>query len=312
MQLFGLILLGMSIAMVLGAARKQSSRAGFVVPNLRGKYLPIVACLFQALAPDGEAGSYRIAALAFSFVLLLWFTWQNRSYRPMHLLFIMSLLNLIPNAIHRGYMPITAEMMATLFLNHASPWPSGPVGPGSKDIIVSMAEAPLWMLGDIFAVCPPSPYHMAFSIGGHIRCGSLPMGILLYSIRATNGSSHSELGRLVKAGVINPDLQQALVRSPGTATESTLAQPFRLNADERTFLQTLRPGNYADFVGEMLHWLASCSLVVAERHEIPAPRHALPVTPTISVSLTCPGESTRTASMLIEFRWVPRFPTCCC
>lgn len=118
------------------------------------------------------------------------------------------------------------------------------------------------------------------------------MGILLYSIRATNSSDHSELERLVIAGAINPDLQQALVRSPSTAIESTLAQPFRLNADERSFLQTLRPGNYADFVGEVLHWLASRSLVVTDRHEIPAPRHALPVTPTISVSLTCPGEPT--------------------
>ena len=165
MQLFGLILLGVSIAVVLGAARTQSSLAGFVVPNLRGKYLPIVACLVQARAPDGEEGSHRIAALAFSFALLLWFTWQNRSHRPMRLLFIGTLLNLIPIAFHRGYMPITAETVATLFPNHAGPWPSGPVGPGSKDIIVSLANSPFWMLGDIFAVGPPSPYRMAFSIG---------------------------------------------------------------------------------------------------------------------------------------------------
>ena len=56
MQLFALILLGVTVAVVMGAARTQSSRAGFVVPHLRGKYLPAAACLVQALKAGLVAG----------------------------------------------------------------------------------------------------------------------------------------------------------------------------------------------------------------------------------------------------------------
>ncbi|MBI5877273.1 MAG: DUF5317 domain-containing protein [Chloroflexi bacterium] len=138
---------------------------------MRAIYLPFVALGVQAWALRGDDGSHRLGLMALSFVLLFAFTWQNRKHRPMLLLLAGLLLNMAPMLLHNGYMPITPETLATLFPSAPENWPLGLVRPGSKDIVASAADSPLWFLGDVFALASPFPMPTAFSIGDLVIMG---------------------------------------------------------------------------------------------------------------------------------------------
>src|SRR5262245_38752304 len=96
-------------------AVRHKPESGLLAKYVQAKLLPPLAFCLQAVILHWDDGSHRLGLMVLSFALLLQFTWQNRSHRPMCLLFVGLMLNLAPIVVHHGYMPMLPETMATLF-----------------------------------------------------------------------------------------------------------------------------------------------------------------------------------------------------
>ncbi len=187
MTLYALSLFAVALGIAGWRMRTLSGLAAFAPPAFRLLPLGILALALQFVALRWAGGVERIVIFTLSYVLLLLFFVANFRYRPLRLLFLGFLLNLLPILFNGGYMPITPEAMASLHpATTADQWVSGLVRPGSKDIVLAATEARLGFLGDVFVVGPPFPLPTAFSLGdiliffgfaGSIYAFSTPLAI---------------------------------------------------------------------------------------------------------------------------------------
>jgi Family of unknown function (DUF5317) len=165
MTLFALALVAVGVGAV--AWKMIRSPGGGSIPTpLRLAPLALVAFGSQLAALNWAEGIERVALFVLSQGLLVLFFVANFKRKPLRLIAIGFLLNLLPIAFNSGYMPITPEAMSRLHPEtSAAQWTAGLVRPGSKDIVSAAAETPFWFLGDVLVFSRPFPLPTAFSLG---------------------------------------------------------------------------------------------------------------------------------------------------
>ncbi|MBI3537605.1 MAG: DUF5317 family protein, partial [Chloroflexi bacterium] len=166
MTLYALALFVVALGIAGWRMWTLAGRAAFAPPAFRLMPLGILALALQFVALRWAGGVERIVVFTLSYISLFLFFVANFQSRPLRLLGLGFLLNLLPILFNGGYMPITPEAMASLHPSTtADQWGSGLIRPGSKDIVLTASEARLGFLGDIFIVSPPFPLPTAFSLG---------------------------------------------------------------------------------------------------------------------------------------------------
>lgn len=189
MTLFALAL----VAVGVGVAAWKMSRSpggGSISPALiQLAPLCLLALGLQFVALSRAGGTERVALFMLSQGLLALFFVANVKCKPLRLIAIGFLLNLLPIVLNGGYMPITSEAMSRLHPEtSAAQWTTGLVRPGSKDIVSAAAETPFWFLGDVLVLSRPFPLPTAFSLGDIVIL--IGFGWTVYHFTPPIGAKH--------------------------------------------------------------------------------------------------------------------------
>jgi hypothetical protein len=162
------VVLGFAASLVRHQGRTFSQIAS--IP-LRSAWLALLALALQwplLRAPAGPTQSFSVqrALFVLSHLLLLAFIWRNRRLVGVLVIGLGVMCNLVVIVINGGLMPITPETLVEINNGStAEQWPVGDHYGYSKDIILIRQETKLWALSDIFALPPPFPKPVAFSLG---------------------------------------------------------------------------------------------------------------------------------------------------
>jgi Family of unknown function (DUF5317) len=188
MTLFALALV--SVGVGISAWKVMRSTGGGALPTpLKLAPLALVAFGLQLTALHWADGIERTGLFSLSQGMLLTFFAANFKCKPLRLLAIGFLLNLLPIAFNHGYMPITPAAMTRLHPGtDAAQWTQGFVRPGSKDIVAVAAETPFWFLGDVLVVSQPFPLPTAFSLGDLVIL--IGFGWTVYHFTPSIGAQH--------------------------------------------------------------------------------------------------------------------------
>ena len=148
-------------------ARIGLRRSAVSKPSAAIRFLPLpaLACVLQLLAIRWVAGGNRTALFLSSELLLLAFLLANWGCRPMQLVTLGFLLNLLPIMFNGGYMPITPESVVAINPGETAALPPGLPHAGSKDVILPRHATAWWFLGDVFTISRLGPFSAAFSMG---------------------------------------------------------------------------------------------------------------------------------------------------
>jgi hypothetical protein len=178
--------------------------------------LPLIGFGLQLVALQWAGGAERFVLFTLSQALLLLFFAANLRHAPLRLLSIGFALNLLPMLSNGGYMPITPEAVANLHPGtSAAQWSSGLIRAGSKDIVLTAAEAPFWFLGDLFVLGSPFPLPAAFSLGDILIL--IGFGWTVYqfspSLGVNNDKAH-RIGTLGQRGSRGQTIQRTALERP--------------------------------------------------------------------------------------------------
>jgi hypothetical protein len=113
-----------------------------------------IQVLILEVLPTTDAVGFALLHVA-SYVLVGWFVWRNRAIRELWIIGAGGLANFAAIATNGGVMPAHPEAWAAAGLPE-------PVGFANSHI---STDAPLWFLGDVFAVPAGWPLANVFSIG---------------------------------------------------------------------------------------------------------------------------------------------------
>lgn len=205
MTLFALVLVIVGMAAAVWRILRPTGRNS-IPTTLKFAPLAVGAFGLQLVALNWGTGIGRTGLFAVSQLALLTLFAINYNCKPVRLLAIGFLLNFLPMLFNGGYMPITQAAMAELHpRTQASQWQVGLVPPGSKDIVVSPTESPLWFMGDVFVVGKQISLPTAFSLGDLLILTGF--GWTVYYFTPLIGVSHDAVyrsGTNVKRGSRGP------------------------------------------------------------------------------------------------------------
>lgn len=160
------------VGLAAGLLRAFIAKRAYQVPALRLPGLVLFAFLPQWIAfyqsrlgaavPDAAASVILIVSQA----VLLIFAWLNRKQAGFVLLGVGLFLNLLVIAANGGWMPISPEMVRTIYPNvPESLWAVGQRLGNGKDIVLTVPETRFAILSDRFTLPSWIPYAVAFSLG---------------------------------------------------------------------------------------------------------------------------------------------------
>ncbi len=158
--------------LIAGAIRASIGKRAFVIPNLVGVWLVIVAFIpqwvifFLPLGQGWASDEIAAAALVTSQCLLLLFTWLNRALFAFWVLGLGLILNLLVIGANGGLMPISPETLQRAEL--ALPTEELEIGErvgGSKDILLPAEQTHFEWLADRFVLPNRLPFNFAYSAG---------------------------------------------------------------------------------------------------------------------------------------------------
>ena len=145
---------------------------GFAELPLRHGWIALAALVIQLYpvyfrdAQGTGLDGARVLTLAGSYLLLLFFIWENRTLPGIWLVGVGLVANLGVMMLNGGYMPTTREVLVQAgYANYAMTTPLGDHLFASKDVLLPLADIHGWILSDIFAIPRPFPVPGVFSIG---------------------------------------------------------------------------------------------------------------------------------------------------
>ncbi len=159
------------LAVLVGLLRRGSLRSLAQLP-LRFGWVAVLAFGLQVYLiyfpdPVGQGLlSLHVLILVTSYLLLLWFIWQNRRL-PGMILFVAGLVaNLSVMLLNGGFMPITREALVQVgHIRNVQAAASNARVVATKDVVLPHEATVFWWLSDIFVLPPPFPLPTVFSIG---------------------------------------------------------------------------------------------------------------------------------------------------
>lgn len=166
-----ILILAVAAGLISGWLRATWHKRRLNSPNLKWIGLVILAFLPQLFAfqlTTGKLFTHFWASLALisSQVILLFFTWFNRTKPGFWALGLGLILNLFVIALNGGLMPISPETIAHYYPQlPLSTWQVGTRLGISKDIILAPAQTRFILLSDRFTLPTWIPYKVAFSLG---------------------------------------------------------------------------------------------------------------------------------------------------
>jgi hypothetical protein len=178
---------------IAGLARAWIGKRPYRVPSLRLPGLVLFAFVPQLFAFYLPRAGVRLpdewapVVLVGSQVVLLLFFWLNRKQPGFWLLGAGLLLNFLVIVSNGGLMPISPEMVRTIYPTvPESRWQVGRRLGNGKDIVLPDAETHLRYLSDRFTLPAWVNYSVAFSVGDVLI--ALGAFWLLWSLGGINGS----------------------------------------------------------------------------------------------------------------------------
>ena len=170
-----ILLLPVALSLLIALLRGGSLNRLAKVPFKHG-WLAFVAIGLQVAAVSRQELA-AVAAWIFilSYALLVALVLINRRLAGVPILGLGLGLNALATAVNGGYMPVTIEAVERAGLTHlVYQLETGARVLGSKNMILSRADANLWFLGDVFVIRGPWP--TVFSVGDVL----LALGILVF------------------------------------------------------------------------------------------------------------------------------------
>ena len=167
-----ILLLAVAVGAAAGLARALLGGNSFTPPALRGVGWAVAAFIPQYLVfffpPLQGRVSQTVASIALvvSLLLLLIFTWRNRTYRAFYLLGFGLVLNLLVIVLNGGLMPISPMTVRLLYPeDQLNALEVGSQLGYTKDIVLDVNMTRLELLADRYLFPDWSPVNVAFSIG---------------------------------------------------------------------------------------------------------------------------------------------------
>ncbi len=167
-----ILALAVLAGIIAGLGRSWFGKRAYHIPTLRFIWLVVVAFVIQYLAfmfqPTRQIFPRPLAAAAlfFSQLLLLAFSWINRRQPGFWLLGVGLGLNFIVILLNGGFMPISPETAAALAPGWSpADYQVGMRLQGCKDWIVPTEQMRIGWLADRFLLPSWSPFRAAFSFG---------------------------------------------------------------------------------------------------------------------------------------------------
>lgn len=168
------MILAVAVVIAIGVALGRGGRLkGLAQVPLQWGWLACIVLLVQIAAvraPKGDGSSVwstcTTIAMMSSYLLLLLFTWKNRSLPGIAWIGIGIFLNALVMALNGGWMPISPETASQLgWADIAQTAPPGTHLERTKDILLPRSATRLWWLSDWLLIPPPLPFATAFSPG---------------------------------------------------------------------------------------------------------------------------------------------------
>lgn len=124
---------------------------------LRHLWVPPVAIVAQTVAIDGIPQLVGLASVLHlaTYVLLVWWLWRHRDVGGLWLLGAGGIANFLAISTNGGFMPASPDAMATAGLATSEGFSNS----------AATTDAPLWFLGDVFALPSWFPLANVFSVG---------------------------------------------------------------------------------------------------------------------------------------------------
>lgn len=168
MVLLPAVLLGL----IAGAIRAGVGKRTFIIPNLAGVWLVIVAFIpqwiifFFPLGQGWASDEIAAAALVISQGLLLLFAWLNRTLIAFWVLGLGLILNLLVIGANGGLMPISPETLQHAEIDFpAEELQLGERVGGLKNVLLLAEQTRFEWLADRFVLPNELPFNFAYSAG---------------------------------------------------------------------------------------------------------------------------------------------------
>lgn len=166
-----ILLIVLALAIVIGLIRGGKLDRFGALPIRQGGWV-LGALLLQSILiygpwSDGPAArSMARGAMIVSYLLLIYFVWLHRALPGIRLVALGLCLNLLVIAANGGYMPASPEALSRI--GYPAAKLAEGVGKrisGGKDIVLPREATRFGVLADIFALPPPFPWPVVFSLG---------------------------------------------------------------------------------------------------------------------------------------------------
>ncbi|MGB5933033.1 MAG: DUF5317 domain-containing protein [Anaerolineae bacterium] len=167
MFLYATVLIALLIATLRGGSIKRLAHL-----PLRWGWLAMILFAAQAYLifwPEAKAQGHlspRAMILVFSYLILIFVAWSNRSLPGVNFILLGIVLNFLVIVANGGFMPVTPQTLIRGGHTHlVAALESGARVARSKDVLLWPEQTRLWFLSDIFVIPERYPLAGSFSLG---------------------------------------------------------------------------------------------------------------------------------------------------
>jgi hypothetical protein len=167
MFLYATLLIALLVALLRGGSIRRLADFPF-----RWGWLAMILFAAQAYLifwPEARAQgllSPKAVILVFSYLILIFVAWSNRSLPGVNVILFGIVLNFLVIVANGGFMPVAPQTLIRVGHTHlVAAFESGARVARSKDVLLWPEQTRLWFLSDIFVIPERYPLAGSFSLG---------------------------------------------------------------------------------------------------------------------------------------------------